>query len=266
MGHIIAVANQKGGVGKTTTAINLGAALSLRGRKVLLVDMDPQANCSTGLGVQLTKDEPGIQDVIIQPEQGVEEVICQTALTGLDIVPSHINLSAREQEMYSQVGGERALSIALKNVVSKYDYIIIDTPPSLGMLSLNGIVAADSVIIPMEAEIYALDGMEALQELIERVRTRLERHVEVMGVVITRYQRTTKVHSELYNQLKEYWGDKIFDTVVRKNVDVAAAALASTPVVVMTPKSMAGEDYVALAEEVEQRGQKEDSRAGSQSR
>lgn len=262
MGYVIAIANQKGGVGKTTTAINLGAALALKGRKVLLVDIDPQANCSAGLGIRLTKDEPGMQDIIIHPEKGIDEIICQTAVTGLDIVPSHINLSAKEQEMYSQVGGERALAIALKNVVPRYDYIIIDTPPSLGMLSLNGIVAANSVIIPMEAEIYALDGMEALQQLIERVRTRLERHVEVMGIVITRYQKTTKVHSELYNQLKVYWGDKIFDTVIRKNVDVAAAALASTPVVVMMPKSMAGEDYVALAEEVEQRGQKKNSRTG----
>jgi len=173
-------------------------------------------------------------------------------------VPSHINLSAREQELYSQVGGERALSIALRDVEPRYDYIIIDTPPSLGMLSLNGIVAADSVVIPMEAEIYALDGMEALQKLIQRVRTRLERHVDIMGIVITKYQRTTKVHSELYNQLKGYWGDKLFNTVIRKNVDVAAAALASTPVVVMMPKSMAGEDYVALAQEVEERAQKAD--------
>jgi chromosome partitioning protein len=259
MSHVIAIANQKGGVGKTTTSINLGSALVLRGRKVLLVDMDPQAHCSRGLGIYLGKTDPGIHTVITRPESGVEDIICQTAISGLDIVPSHINLSAREQELFSQVGGDRALSIALRNIVPKYDYIIIDTPPSLGMLSINSIVASNSVIITVETEIYALDGMEALQELIDRIRNRLERPVEVMGVLITRYQKTTKVHSELYNQLKEYWGDKIFNTVIRKNVDVSAAALANTPVVILLPKSMAGEDYIALAEEVERREQKANS-------
>jgi len=251
MGRVIAVANQKGGVGKTTTAINLGAALVMKDRNVLLVDIDPQANCSTGLGIRITKEDPGIHHTILNPEAGVEGAIYRTAIDGLDIIPSHIDLSAAEQELSSQVGAEWVLSIALRNIIDRYDYIIIDTPPSLGLLSVNGIVAADSVIIPMEAEIYALEGTEALQKLIERIRARLLRPVEILGVLITRYQGTTKIHSAVYEKLKGYWGDKIFSTVIRKNVDIGAAALASTPVTAMMPKSTGAQDYIALATEVE---------------
>ena len=148
------------------------------------------------------------------------------------------------------------MSIALRNTVGRYDYIFIDTPPSLGMLSINAIVAADSMIRPTAAEAYALDGMDALSELIGRVRTRLERNVQVMGVLITSFQKTTKVHSALHDNLKEYWGDRIFNTVIRKNIDVSAAALASTPVVLMQPKCNASQDYVALTEEILSREQK----------
>lgn len=255
MGKIIAVANQKGGVAKTTTVINLGAVLAEQGKKVLLVDMDPQANCSSGVGVVLTKGDPGIHNMIAQPEKGVADIICETPVSNLYLIPSHLDLAACEQELHSQVGGERALSIALRNILADYDYILIDTPPSLGMLSINAIVAANSVIIPTAAEAYALDGMDALSELIERIRSRLERDVQVMGVILTNYQKTTKVHSTLSDNLKEYWGDRIFNTVIRKNIDVSAAALASTPVVLLHPKCNASQDYVALAKEILSREQ-----------
>ena len=258
MGRIVAIANQKGGVGKTTTAVNLGAALVARDRKVLLIDMDPQANCSTGLGIRITKDDPGIHHVMLNPESGINDAVYETAIDGLDIIPSHIDLSAAEQELSAQVGAEWVLSIAIKDIIDDYDYIIIDTPPSLGLLSVNGLVAANSVIIPMEAEIYALEGTEALQTLIDRIRKRLRHPIEISGVLITRYQGTTKIHSTVHEKLKSYWEDKIFETVIRKNVDIGAAALASTPVIAMTPKSSGAQDYVKLAMEVERGSQKND--------
>ena len=165
--------------------------------------MDPQANCSSGVGVVLAKGDPGLHNVIAQPEKGIVDIICETPVSNLDLIPSHLDLSACEQELHSQVGGERALSIALRNILANYDYILIDTPPSLGMLSINAIVASNSVIIPTEAEAYALDGMDALSEPIERIRSRLEKDVQVMGVVITSYQKTTKVHSTLSDNLKD---------------------------------------------------------------
>jgi len=261
MGHIIAIANQKGGVGKTTTAINLGAALALNGRKVLLIDMDAQANCSKGLGIILSKEDFGIHSVLSGLCK-INDIICQTPVENLLIAPSHIDLSAVEQELTGEVGGFRSLSAAIKDVMTQFDYIIVDTPPSLGMLSINSIVASDSILITVEPEPYALDGMDALRQLIDKIRTRLEHPVEVMGVLITRYQQGTKVHTTLHNELKNYWGNKVFSTCIRKNVDVSAAALESLPVVTTMPKSMAGEDYMTLAREVEERGSKKDAGTG----
>jgi len=258
MSYIISIANQKGGVAKTTTAINLGAALTLQGKKVLLVDIDPQANCTKGLGVQLGRDDIGIHTVIAAPEHGIEQVIYQTSIENLALVPSHITLAGYEQALVSKVGGWLALSIALEDVTNNYDYILIDTPPSLGMFSLNGIVASDWVIIPVEAEIYALDGMDDLQEHIHQVQSMLKKNVNIMGAVITKYQGNTKVHTTLCKQLQDYWGDRMFRTIIRKNVDVSAAALSSTPVVIMIPKAMASEDYISLAQEVLERGSKAD--------
>ncbi len=258
MAKIIAVANQKGGVGKTTTTINLGATFVIMGKKVLLIDMDPQANCSTGLGIRITKEDLGIHKIMQSPDSGAQDAIYNTAVDGLHIIPSHIDLSAVEQELSSQVGAEWVLSIAIKDIIDNYDYVIIDTPPSLGLLSVNSLVAADSVIIPMEAEIYSLEGTDALQTLIDRIQKRLRHPIEILGVLITRYQGHTKIHSTIYEKLKNYWGDKIFTTVIRKNVDIGAAALANTPVTVLTPKSSGAEDYMALAAEVDSGSQKDE--------
>jgi len=250
MARIISIANQKGGVAKTTTTINLGAALSLSKYKVLLVDMDPQAHCSIGLGIRVAKNEPAIHHILLNPKEDVADKIYETPLERLFVIPSHINLAVADQELSSQVGSEWVLSIALRKIKDEYDYIIIDTPPSLGNLSINSIVASEKIIIPMQAEIYALEGMEALQELINRIIERLGHSVEVLGVLITQYQGRTRIHEAVRSQLEQYWKDKMFDTVIRKNVDISAAVAKSMPVVVAYPDSMGAIDYMNLAKEV----------------
>lgn len=250
MAHIISIANQKGGVAKTTTTTNLGAALALHKKKVLLVDMDPQAHCSIGLGIRVAKDEPAIHHILLNPKENIKDKIYETPMERLFVIPSHINLAVADQELSSQVGSEWVLSVALRTVKDEFDYIIIDTPPSLGNLSINSIVASESVIIPMQAEIYALEGMEALQKLITRIIERLGHPVEVMGVLITQYQGRTRIHGAVKSQLEEYWRDKLFNTVIRKNVDISAAVAKNTPVVVAYPESMGAVDYMNLAEEV----------------
>ena len=250
MAHIIAIANQKGGVAKTTTTINLGAALSLNNYRVLLVDMDPQAHCSIGLGIRVAKNEPAIHYILLNPKDIVTDKIYETPLERLFVIPSHINLAVADQELSSQVGSEWVLSIALKKIKDDYDYIIIDTPPSLGNLSINSIVASDSIIIPMQAEIYALEGMEALQELITRIIERLGHSINVLGVLITQYQGRTRIHEAVKSQLDKYWGDKMFETIIRKNVDISASVAKSMPVVVAYPDSMGAIDYINLAKEV----------------
>lgn len=248
--RVIAIANQKGGTGKTTTTINLGASLVDKGEKILLVDMDSQANCSTGLGVYLTHADVSMRHVMSDPESGIRRIIRETAVEGLDIAPSHIELSTAELELAAQVGGTRCLAVALEDIVGEYDHVIIDSPPSLGILALNSIVAADEIIIPVEAEPYALEGMNSLEQTIERARRRLGRKVELLGVLATKFRKGTSLHTELLDKLREYWKEKVFDTVIHINIDVAAAAMECLPVVVVKPKSRAGQDYTSLAEEV----------------
>ena len=248
--RIITVSNQKGGTGKTTTSINLGAALVTRGEKILLVDMDSQANCSTGVGVYLTHNDLSMRQVMHDPESGISKIIRETALEGLDVAPAHIELSAAELELAAQIDGTRCLAVALEDVIGKYDHIIIDSPPSLGILSLNAIVAADGIIIPVEAEPYALEGMSSLETTIQRARRRMGRKIELLGVLVTKFRTGTSVHTELLDKLREYWKEKIFENVIHINIDVAAASMEYSPVVVSRPKSRAAQDYTSLAEEV----------------
>ena len=250
MGNIIDIANQKGGVGKTTTAINLGAVLATGGEKVLLVDMDSQANCSKGLGIYLKKDDISIRDILLEPRAGISKIIRETAVDNLLIAPSHIYLSKSELTLAGEVDGAHRLRIALTQIANEFDHVIIDSPPSLGILAANCLLAAKEVIIPMQAEPYALDGMDALEETIERTRQNLNHDIYILGVLVTQFRRGTTVHTELLQQLRNYWGDKIFETVIHINIDVAAAAMDELPVVTFKPESKSAKDYTSLANEV----------------
>lgn len=250
MGRIIAIANQKGGSGKTTTTVNLGAALVKRGEKVLIVDMDPQAHCSKTLGFKLTHEDISMVDVIRDPERGISRNIRSTALDDLHLAPSHINLSQVEMELASEVGPSRILAVSLREVENTYDHMIIDCQPSLGILVLNCLLAANEVIIPMEAEPLALDGMGALEQTITKTRTRLANEISILGVLVTKFRKGTKLHEGLLDELREYWQGKIFDTVIHINIAAAEAVLDGIPVVIASPEATAARDYSALAEEV----------------
>ena len=250
MGRIIAIANQKGGSGKTTTTVNLGAALVKRGERVLLVDMDPQAHCSKTLGLKLTHEDISMVDVVRDPEQGIERNIRSTALDNLHLAPSHINLSQAETELASEVGPSRILAVALQEATDAYDHIIIDCQPSLGILVLNCLLAAQEVIIPMEAEPLALDGMGALEQTIAKTRTRLANQIEILGVLVTKFRKGIKLHEGLLDELREYWQNKVFDTVIHINIAAAEAVLDGIPVVISAPDATSAKDYSALTEEV----------------
>ena len=250
MGKTIAIANQKGGTGKTSTTLNLGAALVNNGERVLLVDMDSQANCSKGLGIILRTSDTSIKDVLIDPDQGIGKIIRPTAIDNLFVAPAHIYLATADQELSSGVGGSRRLAVALDKITDDYDHILIDTPPYLGVLTINALVAAGSAIIPMEAEPYALDGMDALEKTIDKTRRFLGHEIDILGILVTKFRRGTTLHTEMLEELRTYWKGKVFDTVIQINIDVAAAAVDQLPVVMVKPDCTASQNYITLASEV----------------
>lgn len=254
MGRIIAIANQKGGVGKTTTAINLSASLASLGKKVLVIDMDPQGNMSSGLGVDKNEVEKTVYDLIIG-NIGIEECIYEEVIENLDVLPSNIDLSAAEIELIGVDNKEYILRDEVNKVKEKYDFIIIDCPPALSMLTINAMTTSDSVLVPIQCEYYALEGLSQLIHTIELVQERLNPELEIEGVVFTMYDARTNLSLQVVENVKDNLNQNIYKTIIPRNVRLAEAPSYGMPINLYDPKSKGTESYLLLAEEVINKGE-----------
>ena len=252
MGRIIAVANQKGGVGKTTTSINLAACLAEKGKKVLAVDMDPQGNLTSGLGVDKDSVEKSIYELIIG-EVDIKEVINKEVLENLDIIPTSIDLSAAEIELIGVDDKEYILRNAIDQVKDQYDFVIIDCPPSLSMLTINAMTTADSVIVPIQCEYYALEGLSQLIHTVELVKDRLNSKLEIEGVAFTMYDARTNLSLQVVENVKDNLQQNIYKTIIPRNIRLAEAPSYGLPINKYDPKSTGAESYMRLADEVIER-------------
>ena len=246
--------NQKGGVGKTTTTINLAASLAEYGRKVLIVDFDPQGAATAGLGVNGNDLDATIYNVLLDRNVNVEQVIHPTAIAGMDLVPANIDLSAAEIQMVNEVAREMALARALHPVSDKYDVILIDCQPSLGLLTVNALTAAHGVMIPMETEFFDLRGVALLVETIEKVRDRLNPKLKIDGILATMVDTRTLHSREVMERLQEAFGDRVYQTVIRRTVKFPDASVATEPITTFAPSHPGAEAYRQLAREVVARG------------
>ncbi len=249
MAEIISILNQKGGCGKTTTAVNLSAALAILGKKVLVIDMDPQANATTAFGVQ--KNEENSVYRVLTGEQTMDQAIVPTEISGLDVLPSHISLSGAEVELSKDIGFPFILKESMDGLLDDYDYVLLDVPPSLGILTINSLVAADSVIIPIQAEFYALEGMADLLDAMNLVESRLKSPSPIKGILITLYDSRTRLGRDVYRNVKQYFGDReyIFKTTIPRNVKLAEAPSHGKPCIIYDEECIGTEAYNDLAKE-----------------
>jgi chromosome partitioning protein len=247
---VIAMCNQKGGVGKTTSTINLGASLAERGRRVLLVDLDPQGALSAGLGVPHYELDNTVHNLLVEPRVSIDEVLIKTRVSGLDLVPSNIDLSAAEIQLVNEVGREQSLARALYPVLDRYDYVLIDCQPSLGLLTVNGLACADGVIIPTECEYFSLRGLALLTDTVDKVHDRLNPRLRISGILVTRYDPRTVNAREVMARVVERFGDLVFDTVITRTVRFPETSVAGEPITTWAPKSGGAVAYRALAAEV----------------
>jgi chromosome partitioning protein len=250
MGFIIAMANQKGGVGKTTTTINLGAALAEEGAKVLLVDFDPQGALSVGLGLNPNNLELTVYDLLLDSSLSFRDVAVSSKTEGLDLLPSNIDLAAAEIMLVNEVAREQMLKRSLAPAQDVYNYILIDCPPSLGLLTVNALTAAQGVVIPLECEYFALRGMALLLDTIEKVRKRLNPELRVEGILATMLDSRTLHSREVLGRVTDAFGDKLFQTLVHKTIRFAEAPVAGEPILTYAPKSNGADEYRNLAREV----------------
>jgi len=247
--RVVAIANQKGGVGKTTTAINLSAELARRGKRVLLVDIDPQGNATTGLGLEKSDISACMYDVIIKSSP-LDNIVCRTQVDGLWIAPSTLNLAGAEIELVSAISRELRLRNALRPCLPAYDYVFIDCPPSLGLLTLNAMSAADALIVPIQAEYFALEGLGQLTHVIELVRSHLNAHVRILGVLITMFDSRTNLGAQVVDEVEKYFPGLVFGSRIPRSIRLSEAPSHGAPIAVFDPKGKGAAAYAALASEV----------------
>jgi len=247
--RIVAIVNQKGGVGKSTTTVNLGASLALLDQRVLLVDFDPQGNTTSGLGVDKRALADDIYGVLLSGT-ALRDVVRTTEIAGLDLAPATINLAGAEIELVSTLARETRLKRALDDVSHDYDFILIDCPPSLGLLTLNALTAANEVLIPVQAEYYALEGLSALTNVVSRIREALNPHLRIMGVLVTMYDGRTRLATEVLDEVNAYFPDHVFRTQIPRNIRLSEAPSFGKPAVLLDPKSRGAQAYMTLAKEI----------------
>lgn len=249
MSKIIAIANQKGGVGKTTTAVNLSSCLAIKGKKVLIIDIDPQGNTSSGLGIDKTQIETSIYDVIIN-DVPIEETLVKTKVNNLKLSPSNIQLAGAEVELVSVISRETRLKNSLETVKNRFDFVIIDCPPSLGLITVNALTAADTILVPIQCEYYALEGLSQLMNTVKIVQKHLNPDLKVEGVVLTMFDARTNLSIQVVDEVKKYFGNKVYRTIIPRNVRLSEAPSYGLPIILYDNKSKGAECYMDLADEV----------------
>lgn len=249
MAKVIAIANQKGGVGKTTTAVNLSSCLGYKGKKVLIIDIDPQGNTTSGLGVDKKNIKRSIYDVLINDEK-IKNALVDTSIENLKLCPSNIQLAGAEVELVSVISRETRMKVAISEIRNEFDFVLIDCPPSLGLLTVNSLTAADTILVPIQCEYYALEGLSQLMDTVRLVQKHLNPILDVEGVVLTMFDARTNLSIQVVDEVKKHFKNKVYRTVIPRNVRLSEAPSFGLPIILYDPKSKGSECYMELAEEV----------------